>query len=99
MNTPGLTTYRGMELELLRIRTRHGGEESREEEIHLSRMDAAWAGLTDLERRVLNEERDLPQAIREMRPHDTQRPLIDTNIWLPRRAPMPVRRERALACI
>lgn len=98
MNTPGVETYRAMEQELLRIRARHGGEESRDEEIHLSCMDEVWIRLSPAEQSMLNDERGLPLAIRELRPQDTPRPMVDTNIWLPRRASGPVRRERALAC-
>lgn len=98
MNTPGLETYRALEQELLRIRARHGGEESRDEELHLSKMDELWEQLSDRERQTLNTEHDLPQSIREMRSSDLLLPMVDTNIWLPRRASAPVRRGRALAC-
>lgn len=98
MNTPGIETYRALEQELFRIRARHRGEESQEEEIHMSHMDVVWNRLSSMELGILNSERDLPKVIRELRPYEAQRPMVDTNVWLPRVAATPVRRERSLAC-
>jgi len=48
--------YRQFERSLWLTRLRHAGEESPEEDRLLEEMDAAWADLTDAERRRLDDE-------------------------------------------
>lgn len=45
-DSPALNVYRSLRHELLVIRVKHNGKESKEEEAHLDKMDVAWRNLT-----------------------------------------------------
>jgi hypothetical protein len=91
--------YRKLEAELFRIRGRHRGEDSAEEEAHLEQMDIVGALLSVAERMRITEERSMPQTVREMREEDILEPLIDTNIWIDAPVERAARIRRRVVCI